>query len=113
MEIIKGKQVKYQQLFDINNDNYSRRCFTYAEQLAEELEKLIILLNEDPMKIIFSNIHKLSHKLDTDNITGVMYNYSISLLKEFWIYGYIVKEVVKQTTSKEVINNITTHIDLK
>ena len=41
MKILEGKEKVYKDWYDINNDQYSRACFTYAERWANMLENLI------------------------------------------------------------------------
>ena len=37
MKILEGKEKAYKDWYDINNDEYSRACFTYAERWADML----------------------------------------------------------------------------
>ena len=92
MKIITGKENDYKKWFDKNSDPYGRRCFTYAEDLAEMLEKLIDDSKESPEKVIMENARSTSDKADTDEITGFMYGMSISILCQFWVYGEFLKK---------------------
>lgn len=92
MKIIKGKEKEYKDWFDKNSDPYGRRCFTYAEDWAEMLEKLIENSNEDPLKVIITYAEETGHKADYDGITGFMYGMAVNILSQCWEYGEYLRK---------------------
>jgi hypothetical protein len=74
---------------EANKDPYGRRCFTYAEEWANLLEKRIPADATEPqvMKIIVDHAKADSHTADTDGITGFMYGAAVSILSQCWKYG--------------------------
>ena len=93
MKIILGKEKDYADWLAKNDDPYSRRCFTYAEDWANLLEKRIPenATNDDVTSIIESHADEDSHTADTDGITGFMYGASVSILAQSWVYGDILR----------------------
>ena len=87
MKILEGKEKVYKDWYDINNDEYSRACFTYAERLADMLENLIESSDEDAMTVIVNNADRLSHEADIEGITGFMYGCAVNILAQCWKYG--------------------------
>lgn len=92
MKIVKGKEKEYKDWFDKNSDLYGRRCFTYAEDWAEMLEKLIESSNEDPLKVIITYAEETSYKADYDGITGFMYGMVVNILSQCWEYGEFLRK---------------------
>lgn len=82
MQLIEQKKEEYKAWFDKNDDPYSRRCFTYAEQWAELMEQEMATGKrlEDVAK-------ECSHIADTDGITGFMYGAACSILSKVWVHG--------------------------
>jgi len=72
-----------------NTDPYGRRCFTYAEDWANLLEKRIASDATEPqvMRIIVDHAEEDSHTADTDGITGFMYGAAVSILSHCWTHG--------------------------
>ena len=87
MKILEGKEKVYKDWYDINNDQYSRACFTYAERWANMLENLIESSSEDAMTVIVNNADRLSHEADIEGITGFMYGCAVNILAQCWKYG--------------------------
>ena len=87
MKILEGKEKVYKDWYDINNDEYSRACFTYAERWANMLENLIESSDEDAMTVIVNNADRLSHEADIEGITGFMYGCAVNILAQCWKYG--------------------------
>ena len=87
MKILEGKEQDYKDWFDKNTDPYGRGCFTYAERWAEMLEILIESSTDKPMKVIVDYADELSHKADTEGITGFMYGCAVNILSQCWKYG--------------------------
>lgn len=87
MKILEGKEKKYKDWYDINNDGYSRACFTYAERWANMLENLIESSDEDAMTVIVNNADRLSREADIEGITGFMYGCAVNILAQCWEYG--------------------------
>lgn len=65
-----------------NTDGYGRGIFKYAEKWADLMEEQI-----SNGKLVRDIASDLSHKADTDGITGNMYGVSVSILSQCWIYG--------------------------
>ena len=82
MKIIKGKENKYCDWFEKNNDPYGRRCFTYAEDWADMMEKAM-----EGGEKLEDVADQLSHDADHDGITGFMYDMAVSILSEAWVHG--------------------------
>lgn len=93
MQIIAGKEQEYKNWFDKNDDPYGRRCFTYAEDWANLLEKQIE--HDKGTKTVEQVIEKyadaFSHTADTDGITGFMYGAAVSILANAWIHGDLLR----------------------
>jgi len=89
MKIVSGKELEYKQWFDKNDDPYSRRVFTYAEDWAKLLEARIAdgATDAQVMRVIVDHADADSHTADTDGITGFMYGAAVSVLSKAWIYG--------------------------
>lgn len=87
MKILAGKEQDYKEWYDNNSDAYGRRCFTYAEDWAEMLEKAIERSTDAPLKVIIDNAERFSHEADYDVITGFMYGAAVKILSLCWEYG--------------------------
>ncbi|WP_275372683.1 hypothetical protein [Clostridium tertium] len=80
---MKIKDIKvYEDLKSKNTDIYGECIFRYAERWADLMEKE--LASGGYIKDIAK---KLSHKADTEGITGYMYGASVDILSQCWIYG--------------------------
>jgi len=82
MKIIEGKQDGYKTWYDQNDDSYGHRCFTYAEDWADLMEKHIA--DGETLALCAK---PTSHEADTDGITGFMYGAAVSILSQFWEHG--------------------------
>jgi hypothetical protein len=88
MKIVKGKEQEYADWKAKNDDPYSARCFSYAEDWADLLEKQMAAEPEMPTeKVIEKYADSFSHLANTDGITGFMYGMAVSILSEAWIHG--------------------------
>ncbi len=87
MKILAGKEKEYKDWYDKNNDAYGRACFTFAERWAEMMEKEIENSTDHPLNVISENAKRLSHKADTEGITGFMYGFAVNILSQCWVYG--------------------------
>ena len=83
MKIEKGKELDYQKAFDINDDPYGRRIFTYAEDWAKLMENVL----ESGTALDAEAAEQFSHDADTDGITGFMYDMARAILYRYWEYG--------------------------
>ena len=92
MKILKDKEQEYKEWYNKNLDPYGHRCFTYAEDWAEKLEKLIEESTDDAQKVIIDNAKQTSHEADTDGITGFMYGVAVSILSKCWEYGEYLRK---------------------
>lgn len=74
-----------------NTDAYGRRVFTYARDWANIMEQIFDAdtEREHQLKDIIS---KTSHFCDWDGITGAMYGMAMSILKNCWYYGDLLKD---------------------
>jgi hypothetical protein len=92
MRIVTGKEQQYQERFDKNADPYGRRCFTYAQDWAELLEKQMAEQPElDAKQIIEKYAEPFSQLADIDGITGFMYGMAVGILAEHWIHGELLR----------------------
>lgn len=65
-----------------NQDGYGRAIYAYAERWADMMEA------EMARGAKLADIAKeLSHKADTEGITGFMYGAAVSVLAGFWQHG--------------------------
>lgn len=99
MKIFAGSEKEYQDWYDKNDNAYGRACLEYAERWANLLEEEIGTSTdmEEVEKIIEENAKRLSHKTDTEGITGFMYGCAVSFLADCWKYG----EFLRQWHNKE------------
>lgn len=65
-----------------NQDPYGNRCYTYAVDWAELMEKAM-----DEGKTIAEVAKATSHEADTDGITGFMYGMAVNILAHCWAHG--------------------------
>ena len=65
-----------------SDDPYGLRCFTYAEDWADMMEEAMA-----EGKKLEDVADKLSHKADTDGITGFMYGMAMQILALCWEHG--------------------------
>ena len=80
---MKVKDIKAYEEWKANNtDPYGSTVFRYAERWADMMEERITKGEkiEDIAK-------ELSHKADTEGITGFMYGCAVSILSQCWEYG--------------------------
>lgn len=87
MKFLDGKEEEYQRWKNKNSDPYSLRCFTYAEEWANLMEKEIIKGER-----IEEVADRCSRVADYDGITGFMYGCAVSILSKYWIYGKQLRE---------------------
>lgn len=80
-------QQKYDDWKAKNTDPYGARIFSYAEDLANLLEKEIEISGKSPEEVINTHADRFSHEADYDGITGFMYGAAISTLSACWIFG--------------------------
>lgn len=79
---------EYQDWFDKNsNDSYGKRCFTYAEDWANMMEKHL----KEGKLLNHKVIEDFGNDADTDGITGFMYTASKSILKNYWVYSNYIE----------------------
>lgn len=90
MQIVEGKEQDYKAWFDKNDDPYGRRCFTYAEAWAERLEAQIAV-DGDAATTIQKYADAFSREVDTDGITGFMYNMAVQILAVCWVHGDLLR----------------------
>lgn len=72
-----------------NKDPYGHRCFTYAEDWANLLEKRIPAnaTSAEVTRIVVDHARNDSATADTDGITGFMYGAAVSILSRVWKWG--------------------------
>lgn len=87
MKILAGKEELYKEWIDKNTDSYGRGILRYANRWADMLEGAIKASNDSPFKTIVDNAEELSHKADTEGITGFMYGCAVKFLSQCWEYG--------------------------
>lgn len=89
MKIKEGLEQAYADWKAKQEDDYGLRCFTYAEDWADMLEKIIPeeAASAYVMRIIVDNAEKLARKADTDGIAAFMYGIAVSVLAKCWIHG--------------------------
>jgi hypothetical protein len=93
MQIKPEAQTDYDKGLANNQDPYGNRCYTYAEEWANLLEKQIAESPSDqsPEAVIAKYAKPLSHLADTDGITGYMYGVAVSILAHCWIHGELLR----------------------
>ena len=80
---MKVKDIKAYEEWKANNtDPYGLAIFRYAERWANMMEERIT--NGEKVEDIAK---ELSHKADTEGITGFMYGCAVSILSQCWKYG--------------------------
>jgi len=82
VKIIESKRAEYQTGFDKNDDPYGRRCYTYAEEWANAMEREM-----SKGRTVQECAKETSHEADTDGITGFMYGVAVSILAHAWEHG--------------------------
>lgn len=83
MHINSGMEQEYENYVKLNSlDPYSKACVDYAEKWADLMEES--LANEESLEDTWK---QLSHKADTDGITGFMYGCAVQALAHFWVHG--------------------------
>lgn len=72
-----------------NEDPYGRACFVFANELAKNLEDIMIDLGRPFNELTTNEIKQAEKKADevVGGITGFMYGVAISCLSEVWQYG--------------------------
>lgn len=68
------------------NDAYSLRCFTYAEECCEKMEKVIDSLTKE-------KISEIEREMDKDGITGFMHGASVSIIMYHWKYRFNIMKL--------------------
>jgi hypothetical protein len=68
--------------YELNEDPYGRRCFTYARDWARLMQ--IEMANGVELK---DCADKTSSDADYDGITGFMFGMAVSILSKTWKYG--------------------------
>ena len=66
----------------VNQDAYSRRCFTFAAHWANLMEKKMV-----EGAAIGDCADACCREADTDGITGFMYGMAVAILSKCWIHG--------------------------
>ena len=80
---MKVKDIKaYEEWKKNNTDAYGSVIFRYAERWADMMEERIA--NGEKIEDIAK---ELSHKADTEGITGFMYGCAVNILSQCWEYG--------------------------
>lgn len=99
MKIRSGQETIWQEYRERNQDFYGQGIIDYAERWANlmeaKLEKIAPQLpsprnaadSEILQKMLGAIADPLSHKADTDGITGFMYGAAVSTLANVWEYG--------------------------
>jgi hypothetical protein len=82
MKIIESKRPEYQSGFDKNSDPYGRRCYTFAEDWANAMEREMA-----KGRTVAECAQETSREADTDGITGFMYGAAVSILSHAWEHG--------------------------
>lgn len=80
---MKVKDIKvYEDWKNNNTDGYGSAIFRYAERWADMMEEALsqgLQINDVA--------DRLSHKADTEGITGFMYGAAVSILAQCWEHG--------------------------
>jgi len=85
---MKVKDIKAYDEWKANNTNpYGSAIFRYAEKWANLMEER--LTKGEKIEDIAK---ELSHKADTEGITGFMYGCAVSILSQCWEYGEELRE---------------------
>lgn len=83
MNIKQGLKQKYAEFVALNSkDVYSNAVVLYAERWAKLMEEALAEGEK-----LSSRWKFLSHKADTDGVTGFMYGCAVQALAQFWIHG--------------------------
>lgn len=89
-EIADGCEEVLQSWFDRNQDDYGRRCITYAQDWA----KLIQIKIREGVPLTKELVNELSHQADTDGITDFMYIISKNVLRTTWKHWNRIKKLI-------------------
>ena len=84
-----GKLDDWQKGLSNNTDPYGRACFVFANELAKNLEDIMVDLGRPFNELTTNEIKQAEKKADevVGGITGYMYGVAISCLSEVWEYG--------------------------
>jgi hypothetical protein len=78
-----GVEEQYKSYVETNSkDPYSHEVVLYAERWAELMEEA--LKNSETLPSMWKY---LSHRADTDGVTGFMYGCAVEALARYWIHG--------------------------
>lgn len=73
---------------------YSVRILSYAEDIADSLEKKIkdsnVTGNDAIQKFILENIAEVRNTCDYDGVTGFMDSSATKILQDYWVYGNFI-----------------------
>lgn len=99
IEIVPGKEANWMIATTINSDPYGMAIQDFAIRWALLMEKYIEQIG-DAVESIQLHADELSHKANTEGITGFMYGIAVSLLARCWKHG----EVLRKWNNKELGN---------
>lgn len=82
MQLLEGTEHDYAVWRAKNDDPYSRRCFTFAEEWAELMEQALARGER-----LADVANPTSRTADTDGITGFMFGMAVAILAKHWVHG--------------------------
>ena len=84
-----GKLDDWQKGLSNNTNPYGRACFVFANELAKNLEDLMVDTGRPFNELSSAEIKEAEHKADevVGGVTGFMYGVAISCLTDVWEYG--------------------------
>lgn len=88
MTIKEGMKETYAKGLANNQDPYGSGVYKYLERWADLMEEAIN--NSDGKsveQVLVDKAEDLSHKADTEGITGFMYGCAVNILSQCWIHG--------------------------
>ena len=108
--IKEGKSDNWTKWVENNKDPYGKACLIYANELAQNIENIIVDTGRPFNELSSAEIESAGHKADrvAGGITGFMYGAALSCLSDVWEYGENLKKwhntQMGNAEAKEVIN---------
>ena len=84
-----GKLDDWQKGLSNNTNPYGRACFVFANELAKNIEDIMVDTGRPFNELSSAEIKEAEHKADevVGGVTGFMYGVAISCLADVWEYG--------------------------
>ncbi len=83
MRFLQGKEADFLRGIEVQDgDPYGERCYTYARDWADLMEKELAAGKSIPQCA-----EETSRVADTDGITGFMYGIAVEIISQCWVHG--------------------------